>query len=137
MWVGLPSSLEPMKSKQLVVLFKTLHSLKKSNPNSMVNNSHNIYILQSYGNAVCMNFFFLSHLYKYITFVSSISTHITTQTQAGDVLLYDSRLLHYGMANKSQHTERPLLYVSFWRNWFLDKQNWGDTSLFSPPPVKL
>jgi ectoine hydroxylase-related dioxygenase (phytanoyl-CoA dioxygenase family) len=48
----------------------------------------------------------------------------------GDVLLYDARLLHYGLANCSNTTKRPLLYVSFTRTWFQDQQNWGTASLF-------
>jgi len=55
----------------------------------------------------------------------SLSPHLT----AGDVLLYDARLLHFGLANKSKHTKRPLLYASFVRSWFQDQQNWGTESL--------
>jgi hypothetical protein len=58
---------------------------------------------------------------------------------AGDVILYDARLLHFGLSNRSSRTKRPLLYVSFVRKWYTDKQNWGTESLIgtdaSAPPI--
>ena len=60
------------------------------------------------------------------------SVLFTDLRSAGDALLYDARLLHFGLANRSERTRRPLLYVSFSRPWFQDKQNWGDERLFAP-----
>ena len=51
----------------------------------------------------------------------------------GDGVVYDARLLHRGLANRSRGTARPLLYASFTRGWFRDAQNWGDESLFEAP----
>jgi ectoine hydroxylase-related dioxygenase (phytanoyl-CoA dioxygenase family) len=67
-----------------------------------------------------------------LTFISLFSTFATPVHKnhlAGDAVLYDARLLHFGLANKSQSTKRPLLYASFIRSWFQDKQNWGAESL--------
>ena len=56
---------------------------------------------------------------------------ICPRLEAGDALLYDARLLHFGLANTSTRTRRPLMYVSFVRRWFQDRQNWGSESLLS------
>lgn len=51
---------------------------------------------------------------------------------AGDALLFDCRILHFGMANQSTHSRenseawRPLLYVNYWQEWFSDPKNWDD-----------
>jgi ectoine hydroxylase-related dioxygenase (phytanoyl-CoA dioxygenase family) len=58
---------------------------------------------------------------------------ITPSLKAGDAILYDARLLHRGEANKSTHTWRPLLYLTWVRAWFQDSQNWGTESLLRPP----
>ena len=44
--------------------------------------------------------------------------------QVSDVLLFDCRLLHFGMANESKDVERPLLYTNMWMHWFHDPKNW-------------
>ncbi len=41
----------------------------------------------------------------------------------GDALLFDARLLHFGLPNRSaQGLARPLLYVNYHRPWFADFQ---------------
>jgi Phytanoyl-CoA dioxygenase (PhyH) len=53
----------------------------------------------------------------------------------GDVLLFDCRILHFGLANSSGAiggdgsggaVERPLLYTNMTQHWFHDPKNWQD-----------
>ena len=44
----------------------------------------------------------------------------------GDVLLFDCRILHFGLANTSTNVERPLLYTNMTMHWFQDPKNWDD-----------
>lgn len=44
----------------------------------------------------------------------------------GDVVLFDCRILHFGMANRSEAVERVLLYVNTTQAWFHDPKNWDD-----------
>ena len=44
----------------------------------------------------------------------------------GDVLLFDCRILHFGLANTSPKIERPLLYTNMTQHWFHDPKNWDD-----------
>ncbi|KAH8046139.1 phytanoyl-CoA dioxygenase [Aureococcus anophagefferens] len=57
----------------------------------------------------------------------------------GDLLVYDQRTVHRGVANVSQHS-RPILYLLFCRPWFREHINFGSTSLFDdddePPREK-
>jgi hypothetical protein len=46
--------------------------------------------------------------------------------QLGDVLLFDCRVLHFGLANTSNTVERPMLYVNMTQSWFHDPKNWDD-----------
>jgi ectoine hydroxylase-related dioxygenase (phytanoyl-CoA dioxygenase family) len=46
--------------------------------------------------------------------------------QLGDVVLFDCRILHFGLANNSKDVERPLLYVNITHAWFHDPKNWDD-----------
>lgn len=46
--------------------------------------------------------------------------------QLGDVVLFDCRILHFGLANNSKDVERPLLYVNMTHAWFHDPKNWDD-----------
>merc|ERR1712046_188949 len=43
-------------------------------------------------------------------------------SEAGDVILFDLRLKHFGGANPSK-VDRPLLYISYVREWFRDGVN--------------
>uniref|UniRef100_A0A7S1GPF1 Phytanoyl-CoA dioxygenase n=1 Tax=Cyclophora tenuis TaxID=216820 RepID=A0A7S1GPF1_CYCTE len=44
--------------------------------------------------------------------------------QLGDVLLFDCRILHFGLANNSKTVERALLYTNMTQAWFHDPKNW-------------
>lgn len=46
--------------------------------------------------------------------------------QLGDVVLFDCRILHFGLANNSADIERPLLYTNMTHAWFHDPKNWDD-----------
>lgn len=45
----------------------------------------------------------------------------------GDVLLFDCRVLHFGLANTSTDEDavRTMLYVNFHQTWFSDPKNWN------------
>jgi len=54
---------------------------------------------------------------------------------AGDVVLFDCRTIHYGLANTSQGDttgkdinagRRPMLYLNVSQSWFHDPKNWDD-----------
>ena len=62
---------------------------------------------------------------------------IRPHVEAGDVVLFDCRVLHFGTANRSGEKgapgvgiQRPLLYANVQQRWFEDKKNWTLTSLF-------
>lgn len=42
----------------------------------------------------------------------------------GDVVLFDCRMLHFGLANTSTSIERCICYTNTWHNWFHDAKNW-------------
>jgi ectoine hydroxylase-related dioxygenase (phytanoyl-CoA dioxygenase family) len=46
--------------------------------------------------------------------------------QLGDVILFDCRILHFGLANNSKDVERPMLYTNMTHSWFHDPKNWED-----------
>lgn len=47
----------------------------------------------------------------------------------GDVVLFDCRILHFGMSNSADsETERVLLYTNTTQAWFQDPKNWDDRS---------
>jgi ectoine hydroxylase-related dioxygenase (phytanoyl-CoA dioxygenase family) len=46
--------------------------------------------------------------------------------EIGDLLLFDCRILHFGLANSSKDVERPLLYTNLTQAWFHDPKNWDD-----------
>jgi hypothetical protein len=46
--------------------------------------------------------------------------------QPGDALIFDCRVLHFGLANLSTDIRRPLLYVNMTQAWFHDPKNWDD-----------
>ncbi len=60
---------------------------------------------------------------------------------AGDVVIFDNRTLHYGIANTSKGDttgkdsnagRRPMLYLNVTQSWFHDPKNWDDReSIFS------
>ena len=47
--------------------------------------------------------------------------------EPGDVLLFDCRILHFGLANAAgSSVERPILYTNITMAWFHDPKNWDD-----------
>ena len=45
----------------------------------------------------------------------------------GDVLFFDCRVLHFGLANtNTQGIERPLIYANMTQHWFQDPKNWDN-----------
>ena len=58
---------------------------------------------------------------------------VRPRLELGDVLLFDCRILHFGLANyASSNVERPLLYTNMTMHWFHDPKNWDDQrSIFS------
>jgi hypothetical protein len=47
--------------------------------------------------------------------------------EPGDVLLFDCRILHFGLANSpGSSVERPILYTNITMAWFHDPKNWDD-----------
>ncbi len=80
---------------------------------------------------------------------------VRPQLQLGDGLLFDTRILHFGLANQAaggkapaaaavtvdsdgavcgafgEEGWRPMLYVNYHQSWFHDPKNWNDkVSLF-------
>ena len=51
---------------------------------------------------------------------------------AGDALLFDARILHFGLANQTRGAAgepgvwRPILYANVTQAWFADPKNWDD-----------
>lgn len=59
--------------------------------------------------------------------------------QLGDAIIFDTRTLHFGLANRNVNesiestsgSRRPMLYVNLTHSWFFDPKNWDDKqSLF-------
>jgi hypothetical protein len=44
----------------------------------------------------------------------------------GDALIFDTRVLHFGLANRTKSKCRPMLYVNMTHSWFNDPKNWDD-----------
>jgi hypothetical protein len=52
---------------------------------------------------------------------------VRPRLQIGDVLLFDCRILHFGLGNESTTgIERPLLYTNVTMHWFHDPKNWDN-----------
>jgi hypothetical protein len=67
--------------------------------------------------------------------------------RTGDALLFDCRVLHFGLANETLSSsssssqgsnqsvamiKRPIVYVNYHHKWFNDPKNWNDNEkLFS------
>ncbi len=52
-------------------------------------------------------------------------TMIAPDAEPGDAILFDSRILHGGQANRSD-TPRPILYCTYHRAWYRDVSNFRD-----------
>ena len=79
-----------------------------------------------------------SHKLSFTAAVGDLSAQLVLQhivrpsLELGDVVLFDCRVLHFGLANTSTNLDRPLLYVNYTSSWFHDPKNWNDRhSLFS------
>ena len=46
--------------------------------------------------------------------------------EAGDALLFDCRVLHFGLGNRSASVQRPVIYVNYHQPWFVDPKNWNN-----------
>eukprot|EP01038_Epipyxis_sp_PR26KG_P016476 gene16476-22480_t len=71
---------------------------------------------------------------------------IRPHLQAGDALIFDCRILHFGLANRSDlaltspssesqsysQGWRPMLYVNYHHSWFHDPKNWNDAEKLFP-----
>ena len=65
---------------------------------------------------------------------------IRPQLGFGDALLFDCRILHFGLANACNHEEcvekeefwRPLLYINYTHTWFEDPKNWNNRRKLFP-----
>jgi hypothetical protein len=61
---------------------------------------------------------------------------VRPQLTAGDALIFDCRILHFGLSNwshlkRTQATEqdwRMMMYVNYHQQWFLDPKNWNDNA---------
>eukprot|EP00658_Telonema_sp_P-2_P056807 TRINITY_DN4525_c0_g1_i4.p1 TRINITY_DN4525_c0_g1~~TRINITY_DN4525_c0_g1_i4.p1 ORF type:complete len:402 (+),score=58.37 TRINITY_DN4525_c0_g1_i4:210-1415(+) len=49
--------------------------------------------------------------------------------EMGDALMYDFRTVHRGMPNRSS-TERPIMYALFGHEAWVERRNWGPSSVF-------
>jgi len=73
--------------------------------------------------------------------------------EAGDLVMFDCRVLHFGLANRSARSSkaaaaskaapaatpavwRPLLYANVTQRWFEDKKNWEKAALFTAEDIK-
>lgn len=64
-----------------------------------------------------------SSLYSYL---------VRPKLEVGDVLLFDCRILHFGLANTSKTIERCVCYINTWHDWFHDNKNWDNNrSIFT------
>lgn len=54
-----------------------------------------------------------------------ISKLVRPHLSPGDCLLFDCRILHFGLANASSDL-RPVLYVNYHADWFHDPKNWNE-----------
>jgi len=58
---------------------------------------------------------------------------VRPRLQVSDVVLFDCRILHFGLANESKHgIERPLLYTNVTMHWFHDPKNWDNERCIFP-----
>jgi len=51
---------------------------------------------------------------------------IRPSLEIGDIVLFDCRILHFGLANTSKSTVRPMLYTNMTQAWFHDPKNWDE-----------
>ena len=51
---------------------------------------------------------------------------IRPHVKAGDAILFDARIMHFGLANSSPSVKRAALFVNYARPWFCDMQPGGE-----------
>lgn len=57
---------------------------------------------------------------------------IRPSLQLGDAVIFDTRTLHFGLANRNrlenrgEGKRRPLLYINLTHSWFFDPKNWNN-----------
>ena len=57
---------------------------------------------------------------------------IRPSLQIGDAVIFDTRTLHFGLANRNrlenrgEGKRRPLLYINLTHSWFFDPKNWNN-----------
>ena len=59
---------------------------------------------------------------------------IRPSLRLGDVLIFDTRILHFGLANESNKVKRhrkegvrrPMIYLNMTSAWFNDPKNWDN-----------
>ena len=64
----------------------------------------------------------------------TLRSPVTPTLKTGDILVFDYRVLHRGVANLSIEKEhRPILVLTFAKKWFQDKLNFPKTTVFDLP----
>jgi hypothetical protein len=62
---------------------------------------------------------------------------VRPRLEPGDVLLFDCRILHFGLANApGSSVERPILYTNITMAWFHDPKNWDDQQRIFPTSIE-
>jgi hypothetical protein len=56
----------------------------------------------------------------------SLESVVRPHCSSGDAVLFDARILHFGIANSSNDVWRPLLFINYTRPWFSDYQPGGE-----------
>lgn len=60
-------------------------------------------------------------------FLPTLWKHLVRpRMELGDVLLFDCRILHFGLANQHPSFVRPMLYTNLTLHWFHDPKNWDE-----------
>ena len=100
-------------------------------PTALIHGSHRIDVVAQYVRNDGNNCKMLSSSLQ--QFHSSIWRQLVRPVlNLGDVLLFDCRILHFGLANAHESIERPLLYTNLTQHWFHDPKDWSDKeSIFS------
>lgn len=61
---------------------------------------------------------------------------VRPRLRQGDALIFDTRILHFGLPNRS-NTRRLVVYANIHAHWFHDPKNWDEnTSAFEPIDLK-
>ena len=115
----------PLPPHYINVFTPGCHAVPYVGPTAFIHGSHRLDVVARYvrneGNG---NSMLSSPLQQ---FDSSIWRQLVRPVlNVGDVLLFDCRILHFGLANAHESIERPLLYTNLTQHWFHDPKNWSD-----------